>query len=203
MERVPRPHEPSAFGDRGAATVSARRTFLALARSRAARGVRREPIGAPATRRLAQLLRAHRLLVPRRGPGLVAAPGDRSVPLRAAALRAGVPNIAVTFNFDQPFWGERVRTLGCGPTPIRHRDLSVGPACGRARGDEGYRDAPPRAYTGGSAFVPRMGRWRRRASSSAHSPGPCDAGHRPEANPPSSQAILKPAWNVSRRFRGR
>lgn len=30
----------------------------------------------------------------------------------AAALRAGVPNVAVTFNFDQPFWGERVRTLG-------------------------------------------------------------------------------------------
>jgi UDP:flavonoid glycosyltransferase YjiC (YdhE family) len=43
----------------------------------------------------------------------------------AAALRAGVPNVAVTFNFDQPFWGERVRSLGCGPTPIRHRALSA------------------------------------------------------------------------------
>ena len=43
----------------------------------------------------------------------------------AAALRAGVPNVAVTFNFDQPFWGKRIHALGCGPPHIRHRELSV------------------------------------------------------------------------------
>lgn len=35
----------------------------------------------------------------------------------AAALRAGVPTLVCPLTFDQPFWGRRVRALGCGPTP--------------------------------------------------------------------------------------
>lgn len=60
----------------------------------------------------------------------------------AAALRAGVPNVAVTFNFDQPFWGERIRSLGCGPAPIRHRALSVDRLASAiaAMGDAGMRE---------------------------------------------------------------
>jgi UDP:flavonoid glycosyltransferase YjiC (YdhE family) len=42
-----------------------------------------------------------------------------------AALRAGVPSVVVPFAFDQPFWGDRVRALGCGPAPVPHRRLSV------------------------------------------------------------------------------
>ncbi len=36
----------------------------------------------------------------------------------AAGLRAGIPNIVVPVTSDQPFWGERVRSLGAGPAPI-------------------------------------------------------------------------------------
>jgi UDP:flavonoid glycosyltransferase YjiC (YdhE family) len=42
----------------------------------------------------------------------------------AAALRAGVPSLVISHNFDQPFWGRRVLALGVGPAPIRLRDLT-------------------------------------------------------------------------------
>ncbi len=42
----------------------------------------------------------------------------------AAALRAGVPPIAVPFFGDQLFWSERVSRLGLGPEPVPRRDLS-------------------------------------------------------------------------------
>jgi sterol 3beta-glucosyltransferase len=42
----------------------------------------------------------------------------------AAALRAGVPSLVISHNFDQPFWGRRVLALGAGPAPIRLRDLT-------------------------------------------------------------------------------
>ncbi|MDP1572349.1 MAG: glycosyltransferase [Vicinamibacterales bacterium] len=35
-----------------------------------------------------------------------------------AALRAGVPNFAVPFGYDQPLWGHRLQALGVGPAPI-------------------------------------------------------------------------------------
>lgn len=41
------------------------------------------------------------------------------------ALRAGVPSIAVPFFFDQPFWGQRVASLGAGAPPIPRKKLSV------------------------------------------------------------------------------
>lgn len=36
----------------------------------------------------------------------------------AAALRAGVPSLALPFTGDQPFWGARAHWLGVGPAPI-------------------------------------------------------------------------------------
>jgi UDP:flavonoid glycosyltransferase YjiC (YdhE family) len=43
----------------------------------------------------------------------------------AEGLRAGIPTVTVPFAFDQPFWGQRVATLGLGPQPIPQKDLSV------------------------------------------------------------------------------
>jgi sterol 3beta-glucosyltransferase len=43
----------------------------------------------------------------------------------AAGLRAGVPSVIVPFFGDQPFWGERVHTLGVGPAPIPRKQLTV------------------------------------------------------------------------------
>jgi UDP:flavonoid glycosyltransferase YjiC (YdhE family) len=43
----------------------------------------------------------------------------------AAGIRAGVPAIVVPFYADQPFWAERVRSLGVGPAPIPERRLTA------------------------------------------------------------------------------
>jgi len=43
----------------------------------------------------------------------------------AAGLRAGKPTLVIPFGGDQPFWGSRVRALGCGPKPIRRESLTV------------------------------------------------------------------------------
>lgn len=42
----------------------------------------------------------------------------------AAGLYAGRPSFLVPQTFDQPYWGRRVRELGCGPAPIRLRNLT-------------------------------------------------------------------------------
>ncbi len=34
------------------------------------------------------------------------------------ALRAGVPNMAVPFGYDQPLWGARLAAMGVGPAPV-------------------------------------------------------------------------------------
>jgi UDP:flavonoid glycosyltransferase YjiC (YdhE family) len=36
-----------------------------------------------------------------------------------------VPSIVIPFNFDQPFWGQRVQKLGVGPAPIPRAKLSA------------------------------------------------------------------------------
>jgi UDP:flavonoid glycosyltransferase YjiC (YdhE family) len=41
------------------------------------------------------------------------------------ALRAGVPNVVVPFFGDQPFWGDRVHSLGAGPRPVLQGDLTA------------------------------------------------------------------------------
>lgn len=43
----------------------------------------------------------------------------------AAGLRAGIPNIVVSFAADQPFWGQRVHAIGAGPRPIPVRKLTA------------------------------------------------------------------------------
>ncbi len=43
----------------------------------------------------------------------------------SAGLRAGIPAIVIPFTADQPFWGNRVYTIGVGPKPILVKDLSV------------------------------------------------------------------------------
>ena len=43
----------------------------------------------------------------------------------ASGLRAGKPTLVVPFGGDQPFWGSRVLSLGCGPRPIRRENLTV------------------------------------------------------------------------------
>lgn len=43
----------------------------------------------------------------------------------AAGLRYGKPTLVIPFGGDQPFWGNRVRELGCGPKPIHRTDLTV------------------------------------------------------------------------------
>jgi sterol 3beta-glucosyltransferase len=43
----------------------------------------------------------------------------------AAGLRAGVPSVVIPFFGDQPFWGERVASLGVGPKPIPRKQLTA------------------------------------------------------------------------------
>ncbi len=44
---------------------------------------------------------------------------------RGAALLAGKPMVICPFIADQPFWGERIHSLGVGPKPIPQKKLSV------------------------------------------------------------------------------
>ncbi|MFI0406410.1 glycosyltransferase [Actinomadura sp. 3N508] len=43
----------------------------------------------------------------------------------AAGLRAGVPSIICPFFGDQPYWGERIASLGAGPDPLPFRTLTA------------------------------------------------------------------------------
>jgi sterol 3beta-glucosyltransferase len=43
----------------------------------------------------------------------------------ATGLLHGKPTVVVPFFADQPFWGERVHQLGCGPHPIPFTRLSI------------------------------------------------------------------------------
>lgn len=43
----------------------------------------------------------------------------------ASGLRYGKPTLIIPFGGDQPFWGNRIRELGCGPKPIHRSDLTV------------------------------------------------------------------------------
>lgn len=42
-----------------------------------------------------------------------------------AGLTAGKPGFVIPQFFDQPYWGDRVHSLGCGPEPVRLRDLDA------------------------------------------------------------------------------
>ncbi len=43
----------------------------------------------------------------------------------AEGLRAGMPAVIVPFTVDQPFWGNRIRSLGAGPEPVRASQLTA------------------------------------------------------------------------------
>lgn len=43
----------------------------------------------------------------------------------AAGLRAGKPSLICPLYFDQPYWGRRVWSLGCGPKPQRLKKLKA------------------------------------------------------------------------------
>lgn len=43
----------------------------------------------------------------------------------AAGLRYGKPTLVIPFGGDQPFWGNRVNAIGCGPRPISRDMLTV------------------------------------------------------------------------------
>jgi len=43
----------------------------------------------------------------------------------AYGLRSGIPSCAVSFVFDQHYWGERIAELGVGPGPIRYKELTA------------------------------------------------------------------------------
>jgi sterol 3beta-glucosyltransferase len=43
----------------------------------------------------------------------------------AAGLRAGIPSIVIPFFGDQPFWGQRIVSLGVGPAPIPKKQLTA------------------------------------------------------------------------------
>lgn len=51
----------------------------------------------------------------------------------ASAFRAGVPQMAVPFLADQPFWGHRISDLGAGPPPLPIADLDEGRLTDRLR----------------------------------------------------------------------
>jgi UDP:flavonoid glycosyltransferase YjiC (YdhE family) len=60
----------------------------------------------------------------------------------AAALRAGVPSLAVPFAGDQFLWGRRLFALGVGPRPILRWELTADGLAGALRtmaGDEAMR----------------------------------------------------------------
>ena len=43
----------------------------------------------------------------------------------AAGLRYGKPTLVIPFGGDQPFWGNRIHAIGCGPKPISRDRISV------------------------------------------------------------------------------
>ncbi|WP_225825757.1 glycosyltransferase [Streptomyces naphthomycinicus] len=63
----------------------------------------------------------HALLFPR----LAAVVHHAGAGTTAAALRAGVPAVAVPVTADQPFWAARLASLGAAPEPVPLRALTV------------------------------------------------------------------------------
>jgi UDP:flavonoid glycosyltransferase YjiC (YdhE family) len=60
----------------------------------------------------------------------------------AAGLRAGLPAMVCPLTVDQPFWGRRVRALGCGPQPQplkRLRSVRFSEGLAELTGTESYR----------------------------------------------------------------
>ncbi|TDE13122.1 glycosyltransferase [Actinomadura sp. 6K520] len=61
----------------------------------------------------------------------------------AAGLRAGAPTVVCPFFGDQPYWGERVASLGAGPAPLPFRAVTVPRLAAKIRNavqDQGMAD---------------------------------------------------------------
>ena len=58
-------------------------------------------------------------------PQLAAAIHHGGAGTTAAAMRAGIPSIAIPSFADQTFWGQRIEALGVGPSPIAKEELTV------------------------------------------------------------------------------
>jgi sterol 3beta-glucosyltransferase len=58
-------------------------------------------------------------------PRVAAAVHHGGMGTTASALRAGIPQMAAPFTFDQPFWGRQVHALGVGPAPASHEQLTA------------------------------------------------------------------------------
>jgi UDP:flavonoid glycosyltransferase YjiC (YdhE family) len=81
---------------------------------------------------------SHEWLFPRCAAAVHYAPAGTT----AAALRAGVPSVAVPQMTDQFLWARRLHELGVAPAPIPRRDLSaerLGDAIRIAAGDDAMR----------------------------------------------------------------
>jgi sterol 3beta-glucosyltransferase len=61
------------------------------------------------------------------------------------AVHAGVPNMAVPFGYDQPYWGRRLAEIGAGVPPIPYRKLSPGRLASAIRQLTGDQDIAARA----------------------------------------------------------
>ncbi|WBO62341.1 glycosyltransferase [Streptomyces camelliae] len=86
----------------------------------------------------------HALLLPR----LAAVVHHAGAGTTAAALRAGVPAVAVPVTADQPFWAARLAALGAAPAPIPLRDLTadrLAGALGLVTRQQSYTRAAARA----------------------------------------------------------
>ncbi|MFJ5546153.1 glycosyltransferase [Streptomyces sp. NPDC093225] len=82
----------------------------------------------------------HALLFPR----LAAVVHHAGAGTTAAALRAGVPSVAVPVAADQPFWAGRLAALGAAPAPIPFRSLTaegLGDALARVVREPSYATA--------------------------------------------------------------
>lgn len=111
------------FGSMGSADPRALAALMAAAVRRA--GVRAVLLGdgfsaAPSSDVIAATNVPHARLFPR----LSAIVHHGGAGTTGAAFGAGKPQVVVPFAVDQPFWGSRVFALGCGPAPIRRRDLN-------------------------------------------------------------------------------
>ncbi|MEV2212722.1 glycosyltransferase [Streptomyces sp. NPDC050997] len=65
----------------------------------------------------------------------------------ASALRSGVPSLVCPFFGDQPYWADRVHSLGVGPKPLPSRQLTASALAGRLRAvteDSGHAEAARR-----------------------------------------------------------
>ncbi len=70
----------------------------------------------------------------------------------AEGLRAGVPTVVVSFVFDQPFWGARIRAAGLGPDPIPLKRLTAERLAGAIRTAVTDPDMRRRASTCGETI---------------------------------------------------